>query len=130
MEAGKFSPFLDELTRIETGLAANPSDLGLKERRRALWARATEGDLRDWSNLQLRLTQDPDLEMTAGFAEIFKEAKQLRAEALAGEPEVEPNVVGAGREEWDELKGDAGNEKFSRWARNMEKRWGTGKPKE
>ncbi|MCL5435798.1 MAG: hypothetical protein M1275_01835 [Patescibacteria group bacterium] len=75
---------MDNLTRLETGLISHPDDEMLQEQKRQLWAKASDQDLRDWTSLQLHLTQDPEAEMTAGFDEILLEAEQLRADALSG----------------------------------------------
>ena len=123
----KLSLFLNELTRVETGLISNPSNTELRERERALWAGATDDDLRAWTSLLLRLTQDPTSQITTGFDDILKEAEQLRARAREGEPKGDTDVSRAGREEWDELKGKMGDERFVNWARDMEKRLGPGK---
>jgi len=123
----KLSPFLDELTRIETGLINTPSDENLQARRRALWSGATDQDLRAWTSVLPRLTQDPTSQITAEFGEILKEAEQLRAQAREDELKGEAGFTRAEKEEWDELKGARGDKKFFRWARDMEKHFGQNK---
>lgn len=122
-----FSSFMDNLTRLETALVSRPEDPELQEQKRRLWANATDRDLRDWAGLQTRLTQDPDAEITAGFDEILQEAERLRAQARNGEPGREASFSRAGREEWDQLKGQRGDKEFEHWAHGMEKQMGVEK---